>query len=337
MYKYIFKRTALSIVTLLVLSTIVFILARVLPGDPALMAAGPRAPEWVVKQIRNQLNLDKPLPVQYILWLKSLVKGDLGYSIRTKRSVTYDVLGYLPASMELIFLAAIIEVVGAILLGVVAGWYANKLPDYLVRLLSYIGIAIPAFGWAVIFQLLFTWIFPVFPTYGRLSEGMIPPPQITGFIPIDALITGRLDALVDNLWHAFLPALSLCLGAMAQDARIIRSGMVTNANRDYITLARSFGLPGRLISFKYLFKPSIIPAVTVMGMDIASLLSNAFVVEIVYAWPGFSKYSVEAMLRADLNAIVAAVLVIGLIFIIANIIIDTIVVYLDPRIKVKVT
>ena len=330
---YIAKRTCYALLTLLALSTLVFILARVLPGDPALMAAGPRAPDWVVEKIREELNLDKPLYIQYILWFKSLLKGDLGYSIHTRRSVTHDVLELLPASMEIILLAAVFEVVGAFILGTLAGRYANKLPDYLTRFFAYIGISMPAFAWAIIFQLLFTWMFPIFPTYGRLSAHIVPPPRITGFLTIDSLITGRFDVFRDALWHMVLPALALCIGGMAQDARIIRSGMVENAGKDYIALARAFGLPERLVMFKYLLKPSIIPAVTVMGMDVASLLSNAFVVEIVYGWPGFSKYGIETMLRTDLNAIVAVVLVIGLIYVVANIIVDVIVAYLDPRIR----
>ncbi len=130
-----------------------------------------------------------------------------------------------------------------------------------------------------------------------------------------------------------LPALALCVGGMMQDARIIRAGMVENQDKDYITMASSQGLPERLIMFKYLLKPSLIPAVTVMGMDIAALLANAFLVERVYNWPGFSKFGITAMLNKDLNAIVALVLVIGVIYAIMNIAVDAMVAYLDPRIR----
>ena len=332
MSTYIVKRTAYAVFTLLGLSVLVFTLARVLPGDPALMAAGPRAPEWVVERIRHQLNLDKPLPVQYFLWIKDVLHGDLGYSIFTRRSVTEDVIEFLPASLELVILAAIFEVTGAIILGVLAGRYVNRWVDNLVRLFAYIGISVPSFVWAIILQLVFAWWLGLFPAQGRFSEG-ITPPKITGFAILDSLITGRFDVLVDALWHMVLPAFALCVGAMAQDARIIRAGMIENANKDYIAMAISRGLPERLIMFKYLFKPSIIPAVTVMGMDIASLLGNAFLVEIVYNWPGFSRYGISVMLNKDLNAIVAVVLVVGIVFAIANIIIDVIVAYLDPRIR----
>jgi len=332
MITYIVKRSAYIIFTLFGLSVLVFVLARVLPGDPVRIMLPPRTPPEVIEQVRKTLRLDKPLIEQYFYWLRDVFSGDLGYSLYTKRSVTYDVLQYLPASLELIALAAIFEVVGAIALGVIAGRFPYKLPDNVVRIFSYVGISIPSFVWAIIFQLLFAWIWPIFPTTGNIDRD-ISPATVTGFITIDSLITGRFDALANWFWHAILPALALSLGGMAQDARIIRSGMVENMDKDYITMATAQGLPERLIMFKYLFKPSIIPAVTVMGMDIAGMLGNAFPVEIVYRWPGLSKYGIEVMMNKDLNAIVAVVLVIGLIFAIMNLIADVIVAYIDPRIR----
>jgi peptide/nickel transport system permease protein len=330
---YILKRTVFIVFSLIGLSILVFILARVLPGDPARMAAGPRAPESVVEELRKQLRLDKPLYEQYFYWLGNVLRGDLGYSLVTRRSITADVLEYLPTSLELIFLAAIFEIAGAFLLGVVAGRYSYKWPDNVVRIASYVGISIPSFVTAIILQLLFAWTLKLFPTTGMLSPGIERPPIVTGLVTLDSLIAGRFDAFVDVLWHMVLPALALCMGGMMQDARIIRSGMVENKDRDYIVMATSQGLPERLVMFKYLLKPSIIPAVTVMGLDIAALLANAFLVEIVFKWPGFSKLGITVMMNKDLNAIVALVLVVGIIYAIANIIVDILVAYLDPRIR----
>jgi len=330
---YIAKRTVYVVFTLIGLSVLVFTLARVLPGDPARMAAGPRAPEWVIEQLRKQLRLDKPLYEQYFYWVLDVLHGDLGYSIVTRRSVTIDVLEYLPASLELILLAAVFEVAGAFILGVLAGRYSYKWPDNVVRIFSYVGISMPAFVWAIIFQLVFAWGLKLFPIQGMFSRGVTSPPRITGMVTLDSLITGRFDVFVNVLWHMMLPALALCMGGMMQDARIIRSGMVENQDKDYMTMAASQGLPDKLIMFKYLLKPSVIPAVTVMGMDIAALLANAFMVEQVYNWPGFSKFGITVMLNKDLNAIVALVLVIGIIYAIANIVVDSTVAYLDPRIR----
>ena len=315
------------------LSILVFVLARVLPGDPARMAAGPRASPEVVEQLRKSLRLDKPLYEQYVYWVNDILHGDLGYSLVTRRSITADVLEYLPTSLELIILAAIFEISGAFMLGVIAGRYSYKWPDNLVRVASYVGISIPSFVMAIILQLTFAWTFKLFPSTGMLSQGIETPPTVTGMLTIDSLIAGRFDAFANVLWHMILPAFALCLGGMLQDARIIRSGMVENKDKDYILAATSQGLPDRTVMFKYLLKPSVIPAVTVMGLDIAALMANAFLVEMVFSWPGFSRLGITVMMNKDLNAIVALVLVIGVIYAIANIVVDIFVAYLDPRIR----
>jgi len=306
---YVLRRTFLVIFSLIGLSVLVFVMARVLPGDPARMMAGPDAPQWVVEQIRVQLRLDKPLYEQYFYWVNDLFHGDLGFSILTRRSITTDILEYLPASLELIFLAAIFSLIGSFALGVIAGRYSYKWPDNVVRLASYIGISVPSFVLAIIFQLVFGWWLKWFPIQGPGTN------------------------FVDELYHMVLPALALCLGGMLQDARIIRSGMVENKDKDYIAMATAQGMPERTITLKYLLKPSVIPAVTIMGLDIAALLANAFLVETVFNWPGFSKLGIRYMLNKDLNGIVALVLVIGVIYAIANIVVDVVVAYLDPRIR----
>jgi len=330
---YILKRTGFIIFSLIGLSVLVFVLARVLPGDPARMAAGPRASEAVVEQIRKQLRFDRPIYEQYFFWLNDLLHGDLGYSLVTRRSITADVLEYLPTSLELILLAAVFEIAGSFILGVVAGRYSYKWPDNVVRLASYIGISIPAFVMAILLQLIFTWNLKLFPTSGMLSQGLTTPPVVTGMLTLDALIAGKFDVFANAMWHMVLPAMALCLGGMLQDARIIRSGMVENKDKDYILMATSQGLPERQVMFKYLLKPSLIPAVTVMGLDIAALMANAFLVETVFNWPGFSRFGITLMMNKDLNGIVALVLVMGVIYAIANIVVDILVAYLDPRIR----
>ncbi len=333
MSNYILKRSISMIFVLFGLSILIFTIARVMPGDPARLALGPRASEAAVEALRKQLHLDQPLVIQYLYWLKDALQGHLGQSLYTHRDVAQDIIEFLPATLELIFFAAIFNIIGAITLGVLSGRYAGKLPDHIVRIFAYIGVAVPSFVFAIIFQLIFAYYFDILPAYGRISETVVPPPRITGFITFDSLITGNLTAFVDALKHLLLPALALSIGTMAQEARITRSSIVENINKEYITNAQSHGLPEKLIMFKYLLKPSLIPTVAIMGLDMASLIANAFLVEIVFNWPGFSRYGINVMLRKDLNAIVGVVLVTGLIFAIVNIIVDIITAYLDPRIR----
>lgn len=333
--KYIAKRAGWGLVSLLGLSVLIFYLARILPGDPVSMMVGPRTPEPVIHEIRHRLALDRPLYMQYFIWIKDVLSGNLGFSTYSKRSLTTDVVEYLPQSLELIAIAGLIQIAGAFLIGVAAGSNINKWQDHLVRMFAYIGVSVPAFVIAVIFQLVLAMQLNLFPTSGDLSLGLTPPSGPTGFIIIDSLVSGQFGMTLDYLTHAILPATALAIPGMAQVARLIRSGMSDIKEKEYISMARGYGFPERTVRFKYLLRPSIIPAVTVLGMQIAMMLGNAFLVEMVFRWPGFSRFAINALLRNDLNTIVAVVLVIGLLFTIINLIVDIVIAYIDPRIRYR--
>jgi peptide/nickel transport system permease protein len=331
--KFFSKRLGHSIFVLLGLSVFVFVIARVIPGDPARMALGPRAPEEVVQKYRQELHLDKPVYVQYYYWLRGAIHGNFGRSLFTKRMVADDIREFLPATLELIIFTGIIMAVFGILLGVASARYANRWPDNVVRVFSYLGVCTPSFVFAILFLLLFGYIFNLLPTMGRLSPSITYPHVVTGFVTIDSLIAGNFRAFFDALKHLLMPGLALALGPMAQEARITRSSMTENLQRDFIALERSQAIPERRIMTKYLMRISIIPTVSILGLDFASQLGWAFLVELIFNWPGISRYGINVMLRKDLNAIVAVIMIIGLVFLIVNIIVDIVVAGLDPRIR----
>jgi peptide/nickel transport system permease protein len=279
--------------------------------------------------------LDKPLPEQYFYWIKGVFSGDFGRSLVTKRPVLEDIKEYLPATMELAIFAGILMAVFAILLGTLAARFRDTWVDSLIRILSYFGVAIPAFVAAIIFMLLFGYLWPVLPALGRISPGISPPVTITGMLSLDSLIQGNFGAFWDSLKHLLLPAVALSLGGLFQEARITRSSMVDNMHKDFLSAERGYGIPERVVMFKYLLKPSLIPTVSVMGLDFASLLGNAFLVEMIFNWPGISRYGISAMLHKDLNAISAVIIVFGAVFVIVNIFVDIIVALLDPRIRLS--
>jgi peptide/nickel transport system permease protein len=219
----------------------------------------------------------------------------------------------------------------SILFGTLAARYKDKWIDNIIRLMAYAGIAIPSFVLAVLLLLLFGYLWPVLPILGRLSPGIAPPPTVTGLITVDALVTGNINTFLDAFKHLIVPALALATGAIFQEARILRSAMIDNREKDYIALVTAYGVPKRVITSKYLLKPSMIPSVSVMGLDIAGIMTSGFIVERIYNWPGLSRYGMEAMLRKDLNAISSVIVIYGLIFVIINIIVDIIIAYLDPR------
>ena len=332
---FFLKRLLQSILVLFGLSILIFIIARVIPGDPARMALGPRAPEEVVQRLRQEMYLDKPLPEQYSYWIRGVLSGDFGRSLVTKRAVSEDIMEYLPATMELVIFAMILTVIFSVLLGTLAAQYKDTWVDNLIRTLSYFGVAIPSFVAAIIFMLLFGYLWPILPVLGRLSPGISHPTRITGLLTLDSLIQGNFVAFWDAFKHLILPSVALSLGRLFQEARITRSSMVDNMRKDFLSAARGFGIPERVIMFKYLLKPSLIPTVTMMGMDFGFAFANAFLVEKIFIWPGISRYGINGMMNKDLSVISAVILVTGVIFLSMNIIADIIVAFLDPRVRLS--
>ena len=335
MLAFIGKRLFQSLFVLFGLSLLIFFIARIMPGDPARAALGFLATDEQVERLREEMHLNDPFPVQYYHWLRNLVHGDLGDSSYTRRPVTQDLWQYIPATLELILFATLISAVIGQLTGVLAGYFRNSWFDGLSRLVSYLGIATPSFVVAIFLLFIFSQVLHLAPGVGRLPIMMISPPRITGFMTIDGLLAGRPDITLTAIKHMILPAISLSLIHIAQEGRMTRTSIVENMQKDYITIHKVHGIRTSRIVFKYLLKPSIIPTVTVMGLDFAYLMSNAFMVEMVFMWPGFSRYAVTAMLNKDLNAIVAVVLVIGVTFALVNLLVDIIVMGLDPTVRLR--
>jgi len=331
--KFIIKRLAYSVFVLVGLSILMFAIARVVPGDPARMALGPRAPEWAVQRLRDEMHLEDPIYVQYYHWVKGAVHGDFGRSLVTRRSVASDIKEFFPASLELALYSGFFMGLMGIALGAVSGWYKNRWIDNAVRILSYIGIITPSFVFAIFFVLIFGHALQILPTIGRIPSSLTPPPRITGMITFDALVTGNLFLCLVGLKHLLLPAISLAMGPLSQEARITRTTMASNLDKDYVAAERSSGLAERTIMFKYLLKPSLIPTISIYALDFAAIIGNAFVVELIFNWPGLSRYGMNAMLQKDLNALVAVVMVYGILFMVVNIIVDLVVGLLDPRIR----
>jgi len=330
---YIAKRLVLSIFVLLGLSIFIFTLSRIIPGDPARLALGPMAPQWAVDQLREKLHLNEPLPVQYLIWLTNALRGDLGESIVSKRPVMDDVITFFPASLELVIFSTIISTLLAIVIGAITGRRANSWFDNLFRLFSYIGIAVPTFVWAIMSLFVFGYMWKILPTMGQLSTSLARPPVVTGMMSIDSLLIGNWAVFLDHFKYLILPGLALSIGRIAQEARILRAGIIENLKKDYITAAVTYGIPESRITFKYLMKPSLIPMISILGMDIAASMGGSFIIETIFNWPGFGRYGMWAMLNKDLNAMIASVMIIGLFFALANIIVDMLIASLDPRIR----
>jgi len=332
---FLLRRLLLSIFVIFGLSMLIFVITRIVPGDPVRMALGTKAPYEVVQELRQEMHLDKSLPEQYFYWIRGAFSGDFGRCLTTKRSVVEDIKQYLPATAELAIFSGLLMVIFAVIFGTLAAQYKDTWVDNLIRILCYFGVSIPSFVAAIILLLLFAYQWPILPVMGRLTSGIIPPTRITGLLILDSLIQRNFVTFWDAFKHLILPSVSLAVRIIFMEARIIRSTMVSNLGKEFIQLERGYGIPERVVMAKYLLKPSLIPVVSLMGLAFSSMFANAFLVEMIYGWPGLSRYGIEAMLGKDLNVISAVIILVGIVFVVINIIVDIFVGFMDPRIRLR--
>ncbi len=327
------KRLALSLFVLIGVSVLIFSLARVIPGDPARLALGAEASQQQVDALRESMHLNDPLWTQYAYFVKGVSHMDLGQSLYTNMPVIDDLARYLPATLELVLVAAIIILLVGVPLGVISVRYQNGIIDYIIRFFSIASVAAPSFLWAAIFMLVFAYQLDLFPLAGRISEANETVTNDKSFILLNALFTGKWGIFWDSLQHIILPAFTLALSGMGQAIRLTIANMKLVMTQPYMETVQAYHLPKWRIFGQYALRPALIPMLTILGLDIASMLGNAFLVEAIFAWPGIAKYGIHVVLHKDLNAIVGVVLVMATFFMLINIIIDILVGYINPRIR----
>lgn len=332
---YLIRRALQSIPVVFGLSVLIFTISRVIPGDPVRLALGPEASEQQVEALRTEMGLDQPLPLQYVDWLIGVLQGDWGMSLRTNNNVFNDIVARLPATFELVVVTLFFAVLLAIPFGVVAGTNKDHWQDHLSRITALFGVSMPRFWVAIVLQIIFVVSLGLLPLSGRLSDGVAPPPAVTHLYLVDSLLAGQWATFVDAVKHLILPALALGLATLAQVMRLIRSDMIDEQRKDYVLAAQAYGLPNNLIEYKYMLRNAFTSSLTVIGLQFGFLLGNAFLVEIVFAWPGMARYGVNAILYQDFNAIVGVTIVVGIGFVAANFIVDLLYGYLNPRVRLE--
>lgn len=331
--RWVAVRIAGMILVLAGTSVLIFGIARIIPGDPARIALGPEASAEQVEMLRERLHLNEPFVSQYIEFLRDLFGGDLGMSLYTKRPVTGDIASALPATLELVFAAGFLMAVIGIPMGILSAYWRDRIGDHVIRLVALLGVVTPSFVWAIFLMLGFAYFTDLLPAAGRLSQGVAPPPTVTGMYTLDALMAGQWTVFGDALAHMVLPTVALALSGIGQIARLTRASVAETYRTPYIDMAVAYGYAPRRIATKYALRPALIPTLTVFGLDFANMLGAAFLVEQVFAWPGLARYGVQAILHKDLNAIVGVVLVISAFFLIVNTLVDIAVAWINPRIR----
>lgn len=335
MVSYLLRRALTLLFVLLGLAILIFIIARIVPGDPARIALGPLATSVQVAELREEMGLNASFPVQLWSYLSGLAQGDLGKSLLTSRPVMDDIRGALPATFELVLVTIILQIVVSIPLGVMAAIYRNTWVDNVLRVISLIGVVTPGFVLAIILQLIAAHYLGFLPVTGRLDGGIDFDANITGLLLVDGTLKGRFDVVIDAIRHLFLPAIALSAAGIGQVMRITRTAMIEVASRDFVEATRAYGIPEKIVTFRYMLRVASVAPLTILGLEFASLIGNAFIVEFVFSWPGIASYGVRTILQKDLNAVIGVVLVSGVFFVVANLTIDLLLGLLDPRHRLR--
>lgn len=333
MLAYLVRRVVLLGLTLLGLSVIIFVVSRVVPTDPARLAAGPYATQEMVQRLRMEFGLHESLPVQYWNYLAGVLRGDFGRSIRTRRPVSDDLARYYPATLELVLVSLAFASLGGILLGMLSAVYHDRWLDHASRLASVTGVGLPDFWLALMLQLLIASQLRLLPIGGRLGFGVPSPPALTRFLLIDSLLTGNWDAFLASLRHIILPAFSLSFPALASLTRLTRAEALDVLGSDYVRTARAKGLVERRVVGRHMLRNALIPTTTMIGLRFGWMLGGTIMVETVFNWPGLGLYAVQAATYSDFNAIMGTALLIGLNFGAATLLVDVLYGVLDPRIR----
>lgn len=335
MQRYLLRRAGLLILVLVGVTLVTFALVRIVPSDPARVYAGPRATEAALAEARVTLGLDRPAYVQYGLYLRDLVRGDWGVSIRTHRSVLGDILAFLPFSLELILLALLLAVVVGVTLGALTAHLKGGWLDHSSRLFAIGGVSLPPFVLAVFLQIIFFRVLGWLPVSGEMDIVVAqanPVTQVTGMTLLDALITGNLAAFVNALEHLILPVVALAAFPVGVITRMTRSVMLESLGQDYIRMAKAMGVPTRVIVMRYALKNALAPLLTVIGLQFAYLMIGTFFIERVFALPGLGTYATTSMLSLDYPAIMGVTVLLSLIYVAVNLVIDLAIARIDPRV-----
>jgi len=336
--EYVLKRLALAVLVIISVSIVTFVVARVVPSDPARMWVGPRATAEQIEMARQKLRLDLPLPMQYVYYMGDLLRGDLGVSIQSRRPIVQDLRTYLPATMELVFFAMALAVFIGIPVGVIAGAKRNSWFDHTSRVLSIAGTSMPAFWLGLLLILLFFGKLELLPIGGRVDREIVlyhPIQPITGFHLVDTVLTGNWTALKSALIHIILPGITLAFYDIGLTVRMTRSNMIEVLSEKYILTARAFGLPERTVVFRLALRNAIIPTLNLLGLGFVYALTGAIVVEVIFTWPGMGSYVTDAVLAADFPVIMAVTLIVTVFYVFINLVIDLLQTVVDPRVALE--
>ncbi len=330
----ILERILATIPIVFGVAIVVFFFIRLTPGDPVdiMMGQGGAVSEGEIEQLREEFHLDEPLHIQLWLFLKDAVRGNLGYSYVLKRPVTTLIAERLPATIELAVGGLILSLLIALPIGIISAVRQNSTLDRVSMASAFLGISMPGFWLGIILILFFSVRLNWLPVQGRIDFDANLQ-DITGYFVLDSLLSGNRQALISSLKHLILPSITLAAPVAAVVARVLRSSMLETLRSDYVTLARSKGATEWSVVLKHALRNALIPTVTVVGLQVGILLGGNMVVETVFGWPGLGRMVVSAIFDRDFPLIQGSVMIYAFTFVMANLIVDVLYTYLNPKIS----
>ena len=330
---YIAKRLLLLVPTLLGVSIVCFSLVRVLPGNPVYMILGPYATQEEIARAKTELGFDRPIPEQYLIYLKGILRGDLGYAWHTSQPVAQDIVKRFPLTFELSTISLIFTLVVAIPLGVASAVRRGSWVDNVGRVAAVMGVSMPLFCAGLLLSYVFFFSLRWAPPPMGVVDPLIEMPRrITGMILTDSLLTGHWAAFKSAVVHLILPAVTLALPMIGSITRMTRSSMLEVLHADYVRAAMAFGLPRRTVIFRDALQNALLPVVTMIGVFYGFALGGTVLVEMIFSLPGMGRYSFGSIMNMDYAGVQGVVLVVALIFVIVNLLIDIAYAIIDPRI-----
>jgi len=322
MRTYILRRLLQIVPTVIMITLVVFVMMQSIPGDPVVALLGEAYTEEEAVKVRQEYGLDKPIVVQYGIWLAKLMQGDWGTSILSGRPVLKDVLIRLPVTLELIVLSMAVALVIAVPAAIIGALRQNTWADYAATTVALVGVSIPEFFLGVLLLLVFS-----FGLGGLLpSSGWVYLPGTCPTIVCSASLWG-------NMYHVLMPAFALGVGRAAILTRLLRASMLEVIRTEYVTTARAKGLSERPVVFKHALKNALIPTVTVMGLQVGFLIGGAIVVETLFAMPGLGTFGIDAIIARDYQQVQGFALITATAFVVMNLLVDLTYTFLDPRIR----
>ena len=337
MGRYLFRRALLGLPTLVGITCVTFLVSHLLPTDLVLINLGDRATQspGLVEAFRHRWGLDRPVVVQYLIYLGNLLRGDLGTSIATNRPVLTELGLSLPATVELATVAVVVAVVVGVSLGILAAVTRDSAVDTVARGAAAIGVAVPTFWFAILLLSTVYYRLGWAPPPGRLTSGLAPPEPVTGMYVLDSLLRGRPDLFADALRHLVLPVVVLATIGVGFVTRITRASMLEVLGRDYVRTAQAKGLTRWAVVLRHALRNALIPIITIGGTLYAQLMSGTVLTETIFSWPGLGRYAFSSAASLDFPAVMGVALVVGAIYVAINLGVDLLYVLVNPRVRFR--